>query len=178
MKGDAAEFCADLLPGNATGHVVGWRVWLIKEGDRLWSLCLNDVCWPAGEPLVAEFRDHPQSPGYSGIVRAVATTINPIDLAAGIFAFKDRSFASALVLGRPSYWLFGRVALWGDIAEHAHGYRAQYAYPVSLVVPWRMRKVGCRLAERYGCAVERVDWPLMWKARDVIGRWWNRAKAA
>jgi hypothetical protein len=24
---------------------------------------------------------------------------------------------------------FGRVALWGRVAEHAHGYRAEYAYP-------------------------------------------------
>ena len=28
--------------------------------------------------------------------------------------------------------IYGVVALWGDIAEHEHGYRAQYGYPVAL----------------------------------------------
>ncbi len=176
MKGEAAEVSAGLLPGSATGHVIGWRVWTIGKGDWLWSLCLNNVCWPDGEPLVAELRLHPQWPVDPTVFRALAKTGTPVGLGAGIFAFKYRARAARLILGLPTDCLLGRVALWGDIAEHAHGYRAQYAYPVSLVVPWRLREEGCRLAAGYGCQVERVDRPLHWWARDTIGRWCKPAK--
>ncbi len=34
-------------------------------------------------------------------------------------------------------WAVGKVALWGRVIEHEHGYRAQYAYPLELTVTSR-----------------------------------------
>jgi len=55
----------------------------------------------------------------------------------------------------------GEVALWGRIWEHQNGYRAQYAYPIRLVVrvetPLETRLsvlLAVRLAEAYGVPVE------------------------
>ena len=49
---------------------------------------------------------------------------------------------------------YGKVALWGRVIEHEHGYRAQYAYPQSIVVPASVpnaQNVARALANTYGC---------------------------
>ena len=175
MKGDAAEFCAGLLPGRATGHLIGWRVWEITAEGLLGSVWLDDTVWSPGQPIIAEFRHHPMwAFPASAMLLAALERQGPIESGAGIHALKARYLAQSLAA--VTGLILGRVALWGEIAEHERGYRAQYAYPVSLVVPWRMREIGCRLAERYGCRVERVDRPWLWWLRDLIGRWRNPAE--
>jgi hypothetical protein len=53
----------------------------------------------------------------------------------GIYAYKSTSDALEN-LDRCSYrgTLLGKVSLWGVIQKHKFGYRAQFAYPVSLVL--------------------------------------------
>jgi hypothetical protein len=77
--------------------------------------------WPIGEPLEAhclsEYMTHHN----------------------GIHAFKRQHTiaeyrASYSVNGDPPL-VYGTVALWGRVIEHQEGYRAEFAYPQSLVVP-------------------------------------------
>lgn len=63
----------------------------------------------------------------------------------GIYATKSLVINSWL--GRINdRFVYGRVALWGKVVEHTTGYRAQYAYPVSIS--------DRALADLYGVSVE------------------------
>ena len=52
----------------------------------------------------------------------------------------------------------GRVALWGRVIEHDHGYRAQYGYPLALWLAPTPGATSARtvraLAARYGVPTE------------------------
>ncbi len=66
----------------------------------------------------------------------------------GVYAAKN--FAHLRNIGYADYGVHGEVYLWGRVVEHHFGYRAQYAYPKSLVlppdtVPFRMSTVESRL---------------------------------
>jgi hypothetical protein len=54
--------------------------------------------------------------------------------ASGIYAYKT-TFAALENIDRYCYrgTLLGKVSLWGVIQEHQFGFRAQFAYPLSLV---------------------------------------------
>jgi len=51
----------------------------------------------------------------------------------GIYAAKTLDGLHAMGYARGT--IFGEVYLWGRVVEHAHGWRAQFAYPKSLRVP-------------------------------------------
>jgi hypothetical protein len=44
-------------------------------------------------------------------------------------------------MGYASFAIWGEVYLWGVVVEHELGWRAQYAYPKNLVVPFWMMPV-------------------------------------
>lgn len=52
----------------------------------------------------------------------------------GIYAYKLESYAATFGTPTPGA-CWGEVLLWGDIAEYPTGYRAKFAYPLSLFVP-------------------------------------------
>jgi len=66
----------------------------------------------------------------------------------GIYAAKN--FQHLVEIGYAQYGVHGEVYLWGAVVEHRLGWRAQYAYPKTLVlppdtIPFRMSKVKSRL---------------------------------
>lgn len=132
-----------LLPQNSTGYIVGVRGWLIID-ESLSSLC-KFCLWPVGHPLECE------TPLLKG-EGASYDTRKHSSKRVGIFAFKNSFQLSRCCLG---FCYCGEVALWGEIAEHEWGYRAQYAYPLTLIQS-RGGNPSCRgrgldLAKRYGC---------------------------
>ena len=99
--------------GTQFGEITGWRMWRIYQGSlKAYS---QDALWVHGVPMQAKkVPDHKHE---------------------GIWAFKDkeRAYKKMLTgghLGEDA--VYGKVRLWGQIVEHEHGYRAEYALIESL----------------------------------------------
>jgi hypothetical protein len=141
-----ATMTPEMLPTDtSTEALTAWRAWAYTDAG-LRALTGRDV-WP-GEPQRARCAHEHDAPapachcGWYGAKR----------LATGLSwtrAYWDvRKGHTAVV---------GRVALWGRVMEHEHGYRAEYAYPQALYVVGAER--AARHLERlYHVEVYRCTW--------------------
>lgn len=86
------------------GEIIAWRAWR-TDGTTLYSTYMG-CKWEPDKPMTG-------APG-AGF---------------GIFAMKDRGEVEHFFGGG---CVIGQVALWGDVIEHTHGYRAENARIVSL----------------------------------------------
>jgi hypothetical protein len=110
--------------------ITGYRVW---QWDRAGLRSLNGETWQHGEPLEARCR-------LSEFVhwRRHRANLRPHDAphlscTCGIYASKSLEH-----FRRPGYQrslIYGQVLLWGTIVEHQRGWRSQYAYPQSFLLP-------------------------------------------
>ena len=110
--------------------IIGCRLWH-WEGAGLRSL--NGEPWRTGEPLEARCR-------LSEFAhwRRHRANLRPHDAphlkcTCGIYASKSLEH-----LRRPGYQrslIYGKVLLWGTLVEHQRGWRSQYAYPQSFLLP-------------------------------------------
>ena len=85
------------------GEIVGYRIWRVDNG-YLKSFSYP-ISWMPGHPISGKPGDHDS---------------------AGIWAFKDPHRALHKMLETPDS-VMGSVYLWGEIVEHADGYRAEFA---------------------------------------------------
>lgn len=117
--GDAAgpvpAAAGSIANGDVTGYVRAWRVWgLSQAGAELWLKSpVAGLCWRPGMPM----KGWPALPPQ------------------GIYALHQAQDAATMRqrwLGGRAALLGGEAALWGDVREHERGWRAQFAYPVSL----------------------------------------------
>lgn len=136
-----------LLPQNSSGYIVGFRGWFVRK-EGLYSLVYEDCLWPIGRPLECET---PLLCGRGGTYEGTTGGWMSLDRRVGIFAFKtlEQTLNSGFVKD-----LIGKVALWGEVAEHEEGYRAQYAYPLTLTETRERqlsREKGLEVAKLYGC---------------------------
>jgi hypothetical protein len=129
-----------LAPGRdvLTEAVTGWRAWTIagsRDGGevRLLPIAGTGKPWPTRRPLVAECarRRRHRVPGS--------------ECTCGIHATHD---TGPLRRTRDPAAL-GRVALWGRVLEHQHGYRAERGYPqrLALICPlcfWQWGRTASR----------------------------------
>jgi hypothetical protein len=148
--------------------IVAWRTWLVAVAPssstriqtRSRTLQLTSVSrptpWIANEEQVAVcvYGTHK------------GTHRSPLDTCScGIYASKKPQ-ASFTVCGTPldsHHVVLGLVALWGRVIEHAHGFRAERAYPYGLVLsfgpgedtPSPDRDFLRMLASEYGVPVMR-----------------------
>lgn len=101
---------------DVVGYVTGWRMWslrqLFDEGLRLQSPVMG-LCWRPGRAM----RGWPAHPPQG--IYALARHEDPQPIG------RQWLGAGEAVLG-------GAVALWGEVHEHRQGWRAQFAYPLSL----------------------------------------------
>lgn len=75
----------------------------------------------------------------------------------GIYASTDLDFARRLA-ARLAGNVVGMVAMWGKVIEYNRGFRAEYAYPVSLEVKAdrvQSSAIAPKLEELYGVPVTR-----------------------
>jgi hypothetical protein len=118
--------------------IVAYRVW---QWDAVGLKSLNNEQWQPDEALQARCRRR-----VSGVF---LTHEAPGDgCSCGVYAAKD--LAHLRNIGYADYGVCGEVYLWGTVVQHALGYRAQYAYPKSIVlppdtVPFKMSEVESRL---------------------------------
>lgn len=128
------------------GPLIGYRAWQVKDG-LLVSVNHGAPVTP-GRPAVAE----------CAVARPIGHPEHAAPWAAcscGLYAYK--SPRRCLTEQQNAAYVYGQVALWGKVIEHAEGWRAQYAYPLALWVPrspmpgFPMGESGVlKLAERYG----------------------------
>jgi hypothetical protein len=123
----------------AAEAVDGWRAWSVVERDgEVWLSSLTRAeDWEPATSLVAtcDRRRH-DAPGR-GCSCGIYAAAEPEELAG---------------LGRIAGAAVGQVSLWGRIAEHSRGYRAEVAYPARL----RLVCVRC-LALGDGVPATKVD---------------------
>jgi len=123
----------DVAPDLAA-PVVGWRAWAVTREHgrfRLRSIVAPTV-WEPGAALAARclrprlrpWRRHtaPADACECGIYAADLT--GALEYARGV----GEEYGTVMRV-------LGSVALWGTVAEHERGWRAQHAYPLEIVVP-------------------------------------------
>jgi hypothetical protein len=120
--------------------IVGYRMW---QGYRFGLKSLNDEPWLPGQAFKAICtRGNPPPAEESGHE-------SPADgCTCGVYAAKN--LAHLRKIGYADHGVHGEVYLWGKVVEHRFGYRAQYAYPKSIVlppdaIPFRISAVESRL---------------------------------
>ncbi len=99
--------------------IVGYRLWGWTD-TGLWSP--NGEAWRPSNALIAKCpKANHESPDDG--------------CSCGIYASKNYPQLRNFMDFNVEYCLHGEVYLWGKVVEHAFGYRAQFAYPKSLVLP-------------------------------------------
>lgn len=95
--------------GIQVGEIVAWRLWR-AEGYILKSLSAP-VTWIPGKPMEGD----PARRGPSGVYE-------------GVYAVKSCEHPELFIYRQADpHFVLGQVKLWGEIVEHARGYRAQFA---------------------------------------------------
>lgn len=122
--------------------LVGWRAWHLVDTDagvRLHAIG-RAATW---EPGVAHEAVCLRRRSWRERFRPRHDHAAP-DWACTCGVWAARTLPAALnvldIYGRkwkPLHRVVGTVALWGEVIEHAHGWRAEHAYPVRLYVPSR-----------------------------------------
>lgn len=118
--------------------IIGWRTWwAIEVGNvvLLRSRFKTDYHWPVGEP--ATLIDH-QAQYFNSDPKCHS----------GVHAFKTLS-RMRVEYGPNPRSVYGKVALWGRVYSHEHGYRAEFAYPTHIYTP--TKDLARKLRSTYGC---------------------------
>jgi len=111
--------------------IVGYRVWK-WEKTGLKSLCGER--WKPSQLLAARCRASVVVGPIAGRAEAVHDAHEPpqTDCTCGVYAAKNIEHLRQL--GYEGRGIRGEVHLWGTVVEHERGWRAQFAYPKSLVL--------------------------------------------
>jgi hypothetical protein len=110
--------------------IIGYRVWRwVATGLK----SLNGELWSPGKPLAAACRVSNRGTTV-GRAEAVhdANDAPREKCTCGVYASK--SLEHLRTTGYERYGICGEVNLWGTVVEHERGWRAQFAYPKSLVL--------------------------------------------
>jgi hypothetical protein len=100
--------------------IVGYRVW---DWDATGLRSLNGEVWFPGRALTAKCLKTDHEPPADGC-------------SCGVYAGKNYQHLQDISLSTAfESCVHGEVYLWGKVVEHDLGYRAQFAYPKSLVLP-------------------------------------------
>lgn len=111
--------------------IVGYRVWMWGT-TGLKSLCGER--WKPSQSLAARCRASVVVGPIGGRAEAVHDAHEPpqTDCTCGVYASK--SLEQLRTTGYERCGIHGEVYLWGTVVEHERGWRAQFAYPKSLVL--------------------------------------------
>jgi hypothetical protein len=132
-------------PRIRAGEIIGWRVWNLCNG-LLQSVFVSHTWHPGVFERSCAKRCGYHNPGYH--------------------AFRDREQAERQAYtfgykGWPS--VIGSVAMWGEVIEHQHGWRSEYAAVRSITkitgdIPFsRHHWLLLELREKYGCCAVATE---------------------
>lgn len=117
--------------------IIALRAWKVTSDGYL--LAANrGTRWPARQPINAICNQRSMFSQFGMTLGGIAPLpekptphISPSAMChCGIYAAKEKD---KMVYG-DGVFAWGRVAMWGRVIEGEHGYRSQYAYPVSIVL--------------------------------------------
>lgn len=128
---------------DAIDPAVGYRVWVVND-NRLYSL-VHVTLWEPGMRFDAfchkdhEVPDKKCSCGTYAAATFAALFEMGYTKKSGLFAARTDEDVIA-----------GQVNLWGGVIPGKIGWRAQYAYPKKLLVPYSLYKLAKPLSKAYG----------------------------
>lgn len=98
--------------------IIGYRSWeLFTSATPLELASSWDFStWPKLEARQAE-RNHNKHKDF-------------MECTCGLYATKEYNCWTDLFNTYDIFFLYGKVALWGEVVEHESGYRAEYGYPL------------------------------------------------
>jgi hypothetical protein len=123
-------------PRIRAGEIIGWRVWKLFNG-----LLHSTIVAYTWRPGVFE--------------RSEAKEGGPCNF--GYHAFRDKEQAEREAATHWSPIVVGSVAMWGEVIEHQHGWRSEYAAVRSIIKIkgdfgfWSRQCLLRELREKYGC---------------------------
>ena len=122
--------------------LVGWRVWAVPLKERPWrlhSVHFTNV-WMPGVRMWGKCKCPPH------------TLFSCTDAhSCGIYACQERAGPSPTEVSSGFIPIIGTVWLWGHIIEHAHGWKAEFAYPKA--VGGDFPEVAREIAATYKCDI-------------------------
>lgn len=137
---DRDEVQEPLPKEEATEVIMAWRAWGAEDLGRVAVLrsITRRTLWPLGEPLRAE-----DFGGHNGGIYAFKTDAGALHYGEEVMQYLHDDGLYLQYLwpkeSKPKKTVrgivYGRVAIWGKVIEHELGYRAEFAYPQSLIVP-------------------------------------------
>jgi hypothetical protein len=145
--------------------ILGWRAWVLVPGTgkrpRLSSVGYPYV-WPPGKVMLAECaRRRACMPAPGEDCNCGLHALNSLE---AVLEDVPRPLWPPLVLGRAS--------LWGRVVVGTRGWRAQFAYPKSLIVmerrPWRFRR-RVELESAYKVPVSTLRWSDLQTGAQLLG---------
>lgn len=122
--------------------IIGCRLW---HWDGAGLRSLNGEPWRPGEPLEASCRLSEFTHWRRHRVDLRPHDAPHLKCTCGIYASKNLEH-----LRRPGYQrslIYGQVLLWGTLVEHQRGWRSQYAYPQSFLLPPQVLPVALKEIE-------------------------------
>jgi hypothetical protein len=130
----------DVLP-DYIEPIVGWRAWAVVPGPLLASPVMRRTVWQPRERFEA--------------VCAARHEVPHPECRCGIYAAASREQLADLRY--PEYNLavsdvvvVGEIKLWGGVIPGEQGWRAQFAYPRRLLIPYECWRLAKPLSARYG----------------------------
>lgn len=136
-----------MLVPDAIEPAVGYRAWRVGADGLLHSVTMSAV-WEPDKPYEAECgsgREHECPDPKCTCGCYAAATFNRLfsmGYAAGGYGWYGEGTRQTVIVGT--------VSMWGIIIPGQHGWRAQYAYPKKLLIPYSAYKLLVPLKEKYG----------------------------
>ena len=129
-------------PRIRAGEIIGWRSWRLCNGLL--------------QSVIVSYTWHPGVFNRSSSKRVGYYNYNP-----GYHAFrhKEQAERDASMHAFRSPVVIGSVAMWGEVIEHQHGWRSEYAAVRSIIkingdIAFRSKqRLLLDLGEKYGCSV-------------------------
>jgi hypothetical protein len=142
---------------------LGWRIWDVVEtgaGARLGSLVYDEL-WPVRREVIALCRLGESFPPPARTVRDEHAAPHA-RCSCGIHASRSLDLVLPYLVerGRGGHSVLrvaGLVAVWGDVVEGAHGWRASHAYPARLYIPERLGHAVAMELATYGVPIDLLD---------------------
>jgi hypothetical protein len=146
ITGNKTRDTALAEPRIRAGEIVGWRIWKLCNGllDSVFVI----YTWRPGvfERSSCKHRGYDKLGCYENF---------------GYHAFKDKEQAEREASMYTHWWpcVIGSVAMWGEVIEHEHGWRSEYAAVRTIIKisgdigSWCKQRSLLDLGKKYGCSV-------------------------
>jgi hypothetical protein len=143
------------------GTVEGWRAWgvpiTVGEGvPRLYSVTHSNYYWAPRKRAQAQCL---RGSRPKGLTTCKGVECPNEQCTCGFYSAKTFEHLQSMAYHRyhDVFHVVGRVANWGKVIEGSQGWRAQYAYPVELFVPFEAWRLAKPLGSLYGVPVSLKD---------------------